>query len=309
MPRKTRKNRSNEKMYIMHGCSKSKSKSKSKSCKNNKSKGKNKHSMSLGCPKCGPNCHCGPNCNCNHNCTGNCYLNYQKNNKHRGGSGTGCGSCGCPIAPYKMNQSGGSCGACGLQSGGNFFKSASYIPGPFAGEAYGSSLRQLPGMDGVSNNRNYFSPVSKVIDNDPQLKMSMNDSGYRTLNSMVGGYKYKTNTETETQPSSKSSSKSPSQAESHALLNSMSNSKLNKSLSYKRKYRRPKSNSINGKAMSLKNMKAGGLIPQDLVNLGRDFTFNIKSTYNALNGYKAPVNPLPYKDQLSHSSNNNNILF
>lgn len=48
-----------------------------------------------------------------------------------------------------------------------------------------------------------------------------------------------------------------------------------------------------------KNVKrGGGLLPQDLVNLGREVGFNIKSAYNAINGYKAPVNPLPYKDQL-----------
>lgn len=305
MPRKSRKNRSNQKMYIMHGCSKSNSKS--KSCKNT---GKNKNMSSLGCPKCGPNCHCGPNCNCPHKCTGNCYLNRQKNSKHSGGGG-GCGSCGCPIAPYKMNQSGGSCAACG-QLGGNFFKSAGGIPGPYIGQAYGSSLNQLPGMDGVSNNRNYFSPVSKVIDNDPQLQMTMNDSGYKTLNSMVGGYKY-TDTNSASRSTSRStstsSSNSKSNSDSKSILNSLSNSKLNKSLSYKRKYRRTKSRSVNGKSMSYKNMKAGGLIPQDLVNLGRDFSFNIKSTYNALNGYKAPVDPLPYKDQFSHSAYNNKILF
>lgn len=43
----------------------------------------------------------------------------------------------------------------------------------------------------------------------------------------------------------------------------------------------------------------GGLIPQDLLNLGSDISFNVKSAYNALNGYSAPVNPLPYKDQLT----------
>jgi hypothetical protein len=57
-----------------------------------------------------------------------------------------------------------------------------------------------------------------------------------------------------------------------------------------------------------KSVKGGGLIPQDLVNLGSDFSFNLKSAYNSLNGYKAPVDPLPYKDQLSHSLNNNRIL-
>jgi hypothetical protein len=40
---------------------------------------------------------------------------------------------------------------------------------------------------------------------------------------------------------------------------------------------------------------------QDLVNLGRDFTYNFKSAYNALNGYSAPVNPAPYRDQLTHN--------
>jgi hypothetical protein len=48
--------------------------------------------------------------------------------------------------------------------------------------------------------------------------------------------------------------------------------------------------------------RGGGFLPQDLVNLGRDFSFNMKSTYNALNGNNAPVNPLPYKDQLTSSN-------
>jgi hypothetical protein len=48
--------------------------------------------------------------------------------------------------------------------------------------------------------------------------------------------------------------------------------------------------------------KGGGLIPQDLVNLGRNVSFNIGSAYNALNGYPAPVNPLPYKDQLPNNN-------
>ena len=72
--------------------------------------------------------------------------------------------------------------------------------------------------------------------------MSMNNAGYNTINSLVGGKK---------------------------------NKKLLK--------------------------KGGGLMPQDLVNLGRDFTYNFKSTYNALNGYKAPVDPSPYKGQLTGS--------
>jgi hypothetical protein len=37
---------------------------------------------------------------------------------------------------------------------------------------------------------------------------------------------------------------------------------------------------------------------QDLINLGRQFQFGLGSAYNALAGYSAPVNPLPWKDQL-----------
>jgi len=37
---------------------------------------------------------------------------------------------------------------------------------------------------------------------------------------------------------------------------------------------------------------------QDLINVGRQFQFGVGSAYNALAGYSAPVNPLPWKDQL-----------
>ena len=55
--------------------------------------------------------------------------------------------------------------------------------------------------------------------------------------------------------------------------------------------------------------RGGGLMPQDLTNLGRDLSFNFKSTYNAINGYKAPVDPLPYKGQLTGASNYNKFMF
>lgn len=55
-------------------------------------------------------------------------------------------------------------------------------------------------------------------------------------------------------------------------------------------------------------VKGGGLVPQDLVNLGRDMSFNFKSAYNALNGYTAPTNPLPYRDQLNHDSSSNKLI-
>ena len=51
------------------------------------------------------------------------------------------------------------------------------------------------------------------------------------------------------------------------------------------------------------HMRGGqGMIPQDLVNLGRSMVYGIGSAYNSLNGFPAPVNPLPYKDQLVNTS-------
>lgn len=47
-----------------------------------------------------------------------------------------------------------------------------------------------------------------------------------------------------------------------------------------------------------KRQKGGTFIPQELVNLGRDFTFNLKSAYNTLNSIPVGPSPLPYKDQL-----------
>lgn len=37
---------------------------------------------------------------------------------------------------------------------------------------------------------------------------------------------------------------------------------------------------------------------QDLINLGRQFQFGVGSAYNALAGYSAPINPMPWKDQI-----------
>ena len=280
--RKTRRTRK-QKVINMIGCSKKHRHN--KSCKNRKD---------LGCPNCGPNCHCGPNCNCPHPCPGSCYLNRRMVKK----GGSGCGSCGCPVGGFtyeQMNkfggglqenagnflkpvlidgtntnefikipgvgqtggvcQTGGNCGGtCGLQqTGGNFFKPAAPIPGPFAGSPWGTSVNEWPTMNGIGGDRNYLNSYAGTITNDPQQQMSMSDAGYKTLNSMIGGK--------------------------------------------------------NKKRASKKSQKGGGLIPQDLVNLGSNFTFNLKSAYNSLNGYNQPVNPLPYKDHLTRSFNNSKFLF
>jgi hypothetical protein len=59
-----------------------------------------------------------------------------------------------------------------------------------------------------------------------------------------------------------------------------------------------KTNKRMKKIKKTRGRKGAGLIPQDLVNMGRQLSFQAGSTYNALRGYAAPINPLPTQDQL-----------
>jgi hypothetical protein len=63
--------------------------------------------------------------------------------------------------------------------------------------------------------------------------------------------------------------------------------------------------------MTKRRKQCGGTLSnflgQDLINLGRQIGFGMGSAYNALNGYSAPTNPLPWKDQLPNTVNLNTI--
>ena len=53
--------------------------------------------------------------------------------------------------------------------------------------------------------------------------------------------------------------------------------------------------------MKTKKQRGGTLsnfLGQDLINLGRQLTHGVGTTFNALNGYPASASPLPWKDQL-----------
>ena len=56
-----------------------------------------------------------------------------------------------------------------------------------------------------------------------------------------------------------------------------------------------------------KTKRGGGLIPHDLVNKGRNMMFVVGSAYNSLSGYQAPVNPLPYKNQLMNTNSSRTL--
>lgn len=163
-----------------------------------------------------------------------------------GCSSYGCGT-SCPIAPLSvsdMNKFGGS----NLP-----------IPGPIIGKPWAPT--HLPGQNGIGGDNNYLSSYANKLDMDPQQQTSMNDSGYLTNNSLVGGYTY---------------SNTPVHGSSE--ITSDSNE-------FKKKKRK-------------KGYSKGGFLPQDLVNVGQNASYMVNSAYNAFNGYPAPTNPLPYKDQL-----------
>ena len=66
--------------------------------------------------------------------------------------------------------------------------------------------------------------------------------------------------------------------------------------------------SIGGRRTRRRKGQKGGfgfsnLIAQDFVNLGRQFQYGLGSTYNALQGYASPANPMPWKGQLPNSPN------
>ena len=292
MPRKTnkRRNRRNrtrkQKTLVMIGCSK---KGK-KSCSNKKvfSTLANKS-----CPNCGPNCHCGPNCKCPHPCPGTCYLN-RRNKKQRGGSG-GCGSCGCPIAPMsagQMNKFGGGYGSYPEvlnEPVMNNYPKGGYGPILGIGQNGGNcgACGQIPAA--YQSGGNFYKPAGPIPGQDVGKPWG-GDLKWPTMNGVGADRNYLASyggviTNDPQQQMSMNGA-------GYLTKNSMVGG-----------YRYDKKSSSSSSSKT-----GGGLIPQDLVNLGRDFSYNFKTAYNALNGYKAPVDPAPYKDQLTGALNNNRFM-
>jgi len=59
-----------------------------------------------------------------------------------------------------------------------------------------------------------------------------------------------------------------------------------------------KKNKTNKKRTHQRGGTFSNFMYKDLVNLGRQVSFGMGSTYNALAGYKSPVDPMPWKGQL-----------
>jgi len=72
---------------------------------------------------------------------------------------------------------------------------------------------------------------------------------------------------------------------------------------------------VHGGAKKKRSKKKGGVIlndnslVQDLVNAGRQIKTGLGGIYDGLNGYQAPVSPLPWKGQLTNAGNLNNLKY
>jgi len=228
------------------------------------------------CGNCGPNCLCGTNCNCPKGCKGNCYLNRPIHNKKHGGA-VGCGPNGCPLPPMswtRMNQFHGG----GSKEG--MFPLTSVPNGPTSypptlGVAQNGGTCGL--QCGLQNGGAFYKTASPMPGPFVGAPWGANINQWPSVNAVSGDRNYL-----------------PSYDAKNGIIDN------DPALQMKLGGRRSK------KRTAKRSMKrGGGLIPQDLINLGRDMSFNFKSTYNSLNGYAAPTNPLPYKDQLMGSTKMN----
>jgi hypothetical protein len=129
----------------------------------------------------------------------------------------------------------------------------------------------LPGQAGISGVSNYY-PYNNYTPFDPQTENILQGRDQTTLGT---GYK--------------GGRKTKKSCNCGIKLGGM-------------KHRSMKHSSMKHRSMKHRMSKrGGGFLPQDLVNLGRSITYSIGSTYNAINGYPAPVNPIPYMDQLKNT--------
>jgi hypothetical protein len=175
------------------------------------------------------------------------------------------------------NMSGGSahrtnckCSKCrgmrgGGMRGGAGCQSNGGLPYPdgLLGKAWTPSVSGWPGVDGISMNRNHLG-YNTYAPNDVSRQMVDVGPAAPYLNGVV---------------------------DAPAAKPYLGGGKRRKS----RKSRKSRKNKRGGGTMT-------NLLGQDFLNVGRQLQFGLGSSYNAIRGFASPVNPLPWKDQMTHKA-------
>ena len=238
--------------------------------------------------------------------------------KQRGGRG--CGSGGCPIAPFswkQMNMMGGTqvggAQVGGTQVGGkyqyppnNVMKMQTILPqdkyplgasGQIGGTCGGTCGLQPPAQMGGG----FYKPAAPIPGPFVGKPWGTSLSKWPVMDGIGGDRNYLKNYKNVLNNDPQQQQLTADVDAGYKTWSSMVGGyKYNTNSSSKSLKSRSNSSS--------RTRRGGGLIPQDLVNLGQDATYNLKSAYNTLNGYSKPVSPLPYQGQLTGSMDYNKLL-
>ena len=182
----------------------------------------------------------------------------------------GCNMKGCKNnKTYRKKRVGGCGGQCSMQRGGNFYRPANLVPSSTAGDPW--TPNTLPGSTNIAGNNGYFK-LNTYSNGDPQT--SIKTDSYNLMGGSKRTQRFK---------------------------------KMKGGYVYEKDDKNKKKSFIKGSDALTKGSDAltgGGLIPQELVNIGRGFMYNVNSAYNAVNGQPSPINPLPFKGQFKSSFKN-----
>jgi len=166
-----------------------------------------------------------------------------------------------PKGDIFLNTTGALSGGCGGVGGTcPLFKGGG--SNSFVGQPWQPPIKDWPGVDGISGNRNHYDLNTYNTDVSRQM-IDLGSNAPFVGAPFVGGRKNRTR----------------------------------KHQSYNQYIRNKKKELKQSGGANMSNFLA-----QDLVNLGRQFQYGVGSTYNAMIGQPAPVNPLPWKDQFQHTN-------
>ena len=176
------------------------------------------------------------------------------------------GGCTDNMTGGSSHRMGCKCSNCkGMKGGGHNSMSNGGLPYPdgLLGNAWTPSVSGWPGVDGVSMNRSHLG-YNTYTPTDVSRQMVDLGPAAPFLDGVV---------------------------DASAAKPYLGGGKRRKS----RKSRKSRTKKRGGGTMT-------NLLGQDFLNVGRQFQYGLGSSYNAIRGFASPVNPLPWKDQMTHKA-------